>query len=250
MNAIRGYGDENLLLNHFFKIIQTKSIYLEEDNNAVASIVAIVGTEDELIKLTNIIKHYINNGEFQLCILYCGYDHLFEFCKSKDSFENIQQEMKTLEYKFLEIITSSFSSSSSFDEDANVEKKDESNFELITAAYYLSKISNSSKETCVAEKIFSVKPSKQRELILRMMVPEQIIKNVVGHISFTHDEEDQGNKKTRKQKGDATIVDAAKSILFFKTTTEEKKEKEEKKEEKKDDADYFVQDFITCLILD
>lgn len=189
MNPVKIWGDEDLMLKHFFQIIQTKHLYADvvsvKDSKDADTwgaggpkVVACVGSEEELIKLAKIIKMYVDGGtELQLYVIYCGYDHLLELCKSKESSEHIQLEMKTLEYKFSVASSRTHCGRSHEEDDVDVVLSGSCTTELDTAANYLS------KDACATEKIFSVEPSKQRKLILDMMIP-LAANNYMGYISW------------------------------------------------------------------
>jgi hypothetical protein len=201
MDTVKVYGDEDLILKHFFKIIQTKTLLHpnEQKGKSKNVVVVTISSEEELIKVAKIIKQYVDGAtEFQVIIFYCSQDHLFEFCKSKQSFDHIQLETKTLEYKFL---TTFFDKDLvDGDDDGELTK---TRFEIITAASYFYNQGKSNES--IIEKIFSVKPSQQREFILQMMIFSNLHQSSIisGYIYFDLYRYNSSEKKC----GDATIFD-------------------------------------------
>jgi hypothetical protein len=163
LRPVKIWATEDIILKHFFQIIQTKALYLDVNGKGVIDIIGIIGSEEELIRLANIINCHVDGAtELKIFLLYCGYDPLYELCKSKEKDIDIQLEMKKLEYKFLQVCNC----------------KSNIKFDINTASNQLC------KDELATEKIISAKNiSEQRQVIINCMKPSHFF----GSITFCND---------------------------------------------------------------
>ncbi len=143
------WDDEDLLLRHFFQIIQTKWCGLSRSDKP-APIHAYVGSVGELKRLAALLAKHLDGASLasiHLDIIYCDYKHLVDYSKSRWSREELMLESSRLRYEFANALT--------------VHKATKLSFELYSAVETMS-----ADPSCLA-KIFSVPLSKQRGLILR-----------------------------------------------------------------------------------
>lgn len=159
--SIKIWGSKCIMLKHFFQIIQTKQLYsnVQEDKY---DLVCIVANLTELKLLGEIIKTYTDRGSPpRIYIIYCGFDPLFELCKSQESKNDIEIEMKKLEYEF-----------TCFIEPLEVK------FDLNTASNYLSMDKKNATEGLISLKV----PANQRSKIVNEMTPASYL----GCVEFVH----------------------------------------------------------------
>lgn len=224
MEPVKIWGTEEVILNYFFQIVQTKHLFapyftkcqtekktietikIEKLPNKGPKIISIVSNNTELLKLAKIIKQFVQAGtELQLFILFCSYDHFFELCLSRGKEEKLQMEQTTLEYEFA--IAAGLLINTSIE------------FKLMLARRFLV------SDPLATPKILSVELSKQREQIIQMMtkaVDSNEDDAVVGLITFASpisvvvQEADQKKKKKKTQTPtDAMFTDVGKSPTTF-----------------------------------
>lgn len=151
-------GDKDSLFKHFFQIIQTKSLLLEE----APIVIAKISSKDQMVEISNIFKRYVN-GKYQidLYILFCSNDPLFELSKSRAKEDDIQSELKELKYILI-------------CNDDNIR-----NFYIETAANVLSKDENATEKIIIHKS-----PLEKRQAIFDMMTCATIKEHPMGIIEF------------------------------------------------------------------
>ena len=173
------------ILCHFFQILQTKSLYLENPKDGI--LIAAIASEKELSRLIEILKKCIDiTIEINVLILYCKYDVLFEISKSKIEEEKNRLEVKSLECKIYK------------------ELNDRKNikYSIITAPYFL-------RDLSFASLFFELDNRyDQRRVIIDQMIP--LNSNVLGLIGFHWSCFEKSKEDDLKR-----VIESGSNVVYF-----------------------------------
>lgn len=236
MEPVKIWSTEEVILKYFFQIVQTKHLFAPYFTKTIVNtvttkvakcqtekkvtetvktvktvctklpnkgpkVVAVVSNKDEMLKLAEIIKQFVQAGsELQLFVLFCSYDHFFELCLSRGKKEELELEETILDYQF--------ASAAGLLINSSIECK------LLLARHFLF------SEPLATPKILSVAPSKQREQIIEMMRKVVDVDDAcVGLITFappiTTNVGANVNGVKQKKTTDAMFTDIGKNPTTF-----------------------------------